>query len=441
MFRKHSKSKYNFIKNLFSKIPHKEWRHLCKAVLCLICIFAVLICIGSVSKMAIYVNSRKIGYVDNEKQAITLVDEYNNFASEHHSMSNIVLKNELSFSPEAMTNGEIKNEINATKNQEFSYAFGLYLDGTLVAVANNALSLHNAISQIEELASKALGCDATIYNNIEIQKNFYTTESILAEANICSYILDNKDINKESLTHATVLNENKNAIRLYSLNGILFETFSYRKVEHTIKAETIIVEDPTIHQGTKIVEEEGQDGKTVDTYRQTIFENKILDEELIDTQIITEVKDRKVIIGTKKIVSSATSNALVFPLNTKNFVYTSEFGGRTDPITGEYSFHSGIDIACSIGTSVVSAGDGEVVASTDNGGNAGITITVLHTNGLTTQYMHLSKRMVKVGDKVYAGQEIALSGNSGRSTGPHLHFSVYDKNGNLVNPRSYTNMP
>lgn len=436
--KKHFIFNRNFIKTLLSKIPNKEWHYLYRAFLYLMCILFFLTSVGSISKMAIYVNSQKIGYVENEEEAVSLVEDYNNFVSEYNSVSNIMLKNELSFSQEALSNGDVEDKINTTKNQEFLDAFGLYFDGTLVAVSDSTIALYNAISQIETSASNALYRNVTIYNNIEIQNKFYPTESIVGASDLCSYILGKEGLTKNDFTHATALNEKKDTIMLYSVNGILFEAFAYRTAEYTTKAETIYIEDETVRQGTEILKEEGQDGKIVKTYKQTIFESKVLFEELINTQVTAEVKNKVVVVGTKKEDASSDNKILLFPLNTDNFTYTSEFGGRVDPISGEYDFHSGIDIACSVGTSVLAASDGEVIASTDNGGNAGITITIRHSNGLITQYMHLSKRFVEVGAKVYAGQEIALSGNSGRSTGPHLHFSLYNEDGELLNPRRYT---
>jgi murein DD-endopeptidase MepM/ murein hydrolase activator NlpD len=115
--------------------------------------------------------------------------------------------------------------------------------------------------------------------------------------------------------------------------------------------------------------------------------------------------------------------------NLKAFIHpvagriTSGFGVRVDPFTEKHKFHKGIDIACAIGTKVVASAEGTVVfAGTKKG--YGKTVIVEHRNGYRTLYGHLSKINVKNGDKVTQGQKIALSGMTGRSTGPHLHFEV-----------------
>ncbi|MFQ9933852.1 MAG: murein hydrolase activator EnvC family protein [Lachnospiraceae bacterium] len=114
---------------------------------------------------------------------------------------------------------------------------------------------------------------------------------------------------------------------------------------------------------------------------------------------------------------------------------TSEFGNRIHPVTGIYSFHSGIDIGAPTGTQIMAAYDGEVAWS-NYSGTAGNWIGIDHGNGLYTIYMHMSKRIANTGDIVKKGDVIGLVGSTGRSTGPHLHFSVR-LNGSYVEPLNY----
>lgn len=111
---------------------------------------------------------------------------------------------------------------------------------------------------------------------------------------------------------------------------------------------------------------------------------------------------------------------------------TSKFGTRKDPFTNETAFHEGIDIANSAGTNIVAAAKGTVTFSGYNSGY-GRAIIINHGNGYKTVYGHVSKLLVSTGDKVEKGQIIAKMGNTGRSTGPHLHFEVH-KDGKLLNP-------
>ena len=115
--------------------------------------------------------------------------------------------------------------------------------------------------------------------------------------------------------------------------------------------------------------------------------------------------------------------------------YSSNYGYRLDPITGHSEFHTGVDIVAGIGTKVVAAAGG-VVSYSGTMPEYGNVVDVDHDNGLTSRYAHLSKRLVKVGDVVMKGQLIALVGNTGRTTGPHLHFEVREK-GIPLNPNKF----
>ena len=114
---------------------------------------------------------------------------------------------------------------------------------------------------------------------------------------------------------------------------------------------------------------------------------------------------------------------------------TSEYGWRIHPTMGVNKFHSGIDIATPSGVPIVAAAAGTVVTATYNTGY-GYYVVVSHGNGLSTLYAHHSSISVSVGQKVSQGQQLALSGSTGFSTGPHLHFEVL-VNGSTVNPISY----
>lgn len=115
---------------------------------------------------------------------------------------------------------------------------------------------------------------------------------------------------------------------------------------------------------------------------------------------------------------------------------TSEFGYRSDPFTGQTKGHTGIDIAVPTGTPVRAALPGVVTTAAYNAGGYGYYVMIDHGNGMVTLYAHNSKLLVRAGDTVETGDIVSLSGSTGRSTGPHLHFEVR-VDGQRVNPRSY----
>ncbi|HHR5846871.1 TPA: murein DD-endopeptidase MepM [Providencia alcalifaciens] len=123
---------------------------------------------------------------------------------------------------------------------------------------------------------------------------------------------------------------------------------------------------------------------------------------------------------------------LRFP-TVKQFRVSSHFNPRrVNPVTGRVAPHKGVDFSMPVGTPVLAVGDGEVIVAKYSGA-AGNFIAIRHGRQYTTRYMHLRQLLVKPGQKVKRGDRIALSGNTGRSTGPHLHFEMW-VNQQAVNP-------
>ena len=114
---------------------------------------------------------------------------------------------------------------------------------------------------------------------------------------------------------------------------------------------------------------------------------------------------------------------------------TSSFGHRVSPFTGRRQFHSGLDIAADFGTPIVAPAGGRV-SFAGRKGALGKTVVVDHGYGLQTTYGHAAELFVRRGDRVDRGQRLAAVGSTGRSTGPHLHYSVKAR-GKHVNPANY----
>ena len=114
---------------------------------------------------------------------------------------------------------------------------------------------------------------------------------------------------------------------------------------------------------------------------------------------------------------------------------TSRFGNRTDPFLGRLALHAGIDFRASTGTEVRATGAGTVVVAGRNGGYGNM-VEIDHGDGLTTRYAHLSQVLVKVGDHVETDGPVGLSGTTGRSTGPHLHYEVR-RDGKATDPMRF----
>jgi murein DD-endopeptidase MepM/ murein hydrolase activator NlpD len=118
-----------------------------------------------------------------------------------------------------------------------------------------------------------------------------------------------------------------------------------------------------------------------------------------------------------------------------NGVTSSSFGIRSDPFTHQYQFHQGVDVAAPSGSQIHAAHAGTVIFSGFLSGY-GKTVIIEHENGYRTLYAHAAKNLVAVGEKVASQQVIGVVGNTGRSTGSHLHFEL-EKNGEKLDPVGY----
>lgn len=160
--------------------------------------------------------------------------------------------------------------------------------------------------------------------------------------------------------------------------------------------------------------------------------NAILDANDLTSEILEP--GRSVFIPGAQIsdyeYKKATGTLFLYPTHG---VLTSPFGYRTDPFTGTRRFHYGIDLANRIGTPVRATMAGTVVVIGNHPQGYGNFIVLRHARGYQSLYGHLSAILVHKGQRVVQGQKIGLMGTTGRSTGPHLHFSIY-KNHRPVNP-------
>ncbi|MBD5500345.1 MAG: M23 family metallopeptidase [Lachnospiraceae bacterium] len=157
--------------------------------------------------------------------------------------------------------------------------------------------------------------------------------------------------------------------------------------------------------------------------------NKEVETEIIKEEITYEAVPKIVERGTK------IPPTYIKPISGGRL--TSNFGRRKAPTKGASTYHKGVDWATPTGTTVV-ASSGGVVAKAGWGSGYGYVVYINHPDGKQTRYGHLSKVLVSAGQTVSQGQKIALSGNTGVSTGPHVHFEIL-VNGSQVNPFKYLN--
>ncbi|MDR2542338.1 MAG: M23 family metallopeptidase [Treponema sp.] len=162
---------------------------------------------------------------------------------------------------------------------------------------------------------------------------------------------------------------------------------------------------------------------------------------------VNDIKSDNIRLGETLFIPGARMNdidlrrslgdSFMFPLQGRRII-TSNFGWRRDPKTGVPQIHDGIDFRANTGTPVLASLDGVVSVVRENR-LYGKHIIITHSNGFKTLYGHLNTFSVREGDRVARGRKIGESGNTGYSTGPHLHFGIYDRNNRAINPLDLLN--
>lgn len=182
------------------------------------------------------------------------------------------------------------------------------------------------------------------------------------------------------------------------------------------------------------------DATIVSTFEDDLRANGIDDATknlLLDGRVVNSTRARIVpetpVIAVDAAKSSSVASAETAFQKPVSGRISSQFGTRFHPVDGITKFHGGMDIAVPNGTPVGAAAEGTVVFAGPKGGYGNLVI-IDHPDGRQTRYAHLSSLNVTAGDPVSIGQQIALSGSTGKSTGPHLHFEVRE-NGRPIDPR------
>lgn len=195
-----------------------------------------------------------------------------------------------------------------------------------------------------------------------------------------------------------------------------------------IPYETVTQKDDQMYINNSKVLVSGKVGSKVVTAVLKCYNDEIVGKTVLNEDVISEPVNEIIAVGDKPLPKTYATGDFNYPIR-GHITITSRYGQRWGRL------HAGIDIAASIGDSIYASDGGTVIFSGWESGY-GYLVKIDHGNGYVTYYGHASRLLVKMGDKVYKGQEIALVGMTGNTTGPHLHFEVR-KNGVPVNPQIY----
>ncbi len=289
---------------------------------------------------------------------------------------------------------------------------------------NLMVALTGKINAYEVMLDEELIGYTVLQNNLESIKDIilkkYIEENSIKEDMVKEFDIKGDIKLKEERMDVELLQTDEeiatNIYELYKKEPYKIKiNIKYLKEEvNNIKPSTTIIPAENLYLGESKIEE-GVYGIKRDTKEYIVESGEIINSKLIKEDIIKEPVSKKIYRGTKNPYEYGVA-FLSHP--TRGGYMTSGYGERWS------SFHKGIDIAGNIGDNVFSAMDGEVTYAEYNNGGYGNLIIIKHEDNMSTYYGHLSEYKVTVGDKVKKGDVIGEVGNTGFSTGPHLHFEL-----------------
>ena len=316
----------------------------------------------------------------------------------------------------------ISENLLADSSTGFKRACGIYIDGKLLCATHNE--------------SDALGVLDSILSPYEAKASDDTIVGFVEEIEyIQGYYPENSDIIWDSSKLLETLQSDKSPVRVKTMKTVTrYETIKY----DTVKRNT-----STLYKGTKKTVQKGKNGKMQITELVTYIDSVKTYTATVSEKVVTAPVSEIVHIGTKTNSyggSYGSSTGFIWPTRGAYRV-SSHYGYRSASISG-WSYHGGIDIVLGSGSSagipVVASASGTVVVANSGWRGYGHTVVIDHGNGIKTRYAHMypGSITVRVGQKVYQGQQIGRIGSTGNSTGPHLHFEVL-VGGRKVNPYPY----
>lgn len=384
--------------------------------------FAFLILLGTtfvsvpsqkVSALAIKYEGNIIGYAKSNEKATKAKDLAIGSTDSDTNCVEEVLDEKIKTEKVEVNESKLDDIHNLSKTivdevDELVMGYGIYIDETLYCSFKNRVDAEFVISCLNNQIKLDYKTDEyDIVNHLEVKDGSFIKDSIV---NFSDVVLD------------------------YLYDNLQIHTYKYTEKKAKLQHDTVYVVNKDLGFGDSIILSEGKNGRCKYYYKTTFLNGKRKSKELIKTDILKEPKTKTIEISQEEYNvlmanENIENNDYCFPLNTNNFYVSSLYGYRWGRV------HGGIDLAVSSNTGIRAYKNGKVIIAEYNE-SYGNYIVVEHKNGLQTLYAHCDSLLADVGSKVKKGQIIALSGNTGRSTGPHLHFEI-KINGTRVNPAKY----
>lgn len=288
-----------------------------------------------------------------------------------------------------------------------------------VKIVKKQVSVTSLSNEDEILDYIKTGSEEIKTHIVEVGESFWTIAKMY-DTSVDDLVLANSDLDPAKLKPG-------NEVKLL-LPTPLINVETVKEVEYNeeITFDTKVELDDSMYKNQQKVKVEGINGESKILAKEIRHNGILVDKEIVNEEVLKKAVDKVVVKGTKEVPKTMATGIFMMPTRGR---LTSGYGSRWGRT------HKGIDIAASTGTTIKAA-DAGTVSYSGYKGSFGYMIEIDHGNGYKTRYAHCSKLLVNKGAKVTKGQHIANVGNTGRSTGSHLHFEVL-KNGVNQNPSNY----
>lgn len=357
-----------------------------------------------------------------------------------------------------VTNEEFEEELSDAIGM-VEYAYVLYVDGEKVVATTRAGALEDLLEQLKLGYQTEDTVNAYFVEDVEIRQEYVETSYVMNLGYIAEILNETKqgevtytvtagdsyysiaekyDIGVDDLMKLNV-GYDPSILRVGDVltisNAVPYLTVVNVERQHYVQNVAYQVEytdDASMYQGEYTVTSPGVYGKADVTANVTYINGEESEREVVASVTLAQPVTEHQLRGTKERPTWYPTGSFAWPCNG---VLTSRFGYRSLNLAGASSYHRGIDIGNSYGTSIY-ASDGGTVTYSGWMSGYGYLIIINHGNGYETYYGHNSSLVASVGQKVHKGQLIARMGSTGISSGNHCHFGI-KLNGTFVNPLNY----
>lgn len=342
---------------------------------------------------------------------------------------------------------------------DINYTLGQFLDKYRLGVPNETVAFIGTTKLVDGLYAAEKVVSSEEFRDIVTSKQMTSDYYKVGENDTLESILKSNGMTEERFmelnTGFTKLVPGKSVLVEKELPVLRVQSKVISSYTKTVAYSTVTEKDGSMYIGQRKLKTEGKNGTDEITIETVYVDGVEQSKTVIKTERLEDPVDEVYVVGTKK-TTTTTKKKKTSSNNGGSYSYTapansnvSGSGRFTWPLPGvrtlssRYGYrwgrlHAGVDISCSgvYGRTIVAADKGTVTTVKNSPSGYGLHVIINHGNGYTTLYGHCSAVLVSAGQTVSKGQAIAKVGNSGRSTGPHLHFEIR-KNGTATNPMNY----